>query len=156
MLQYDLLVFNASDEDFLNFTLLKWTFRSLTVWKVRFLTGLTCCKQSVICNTRVGPSARTFTPRQPEPGLSLHVLMHCSIGIWSFLVMLAGPSTASAPRKTNTSIFKENCHSFCDECGTKKKYSAPTRDRIPDLRFRNPMIYLWISLKRCVLNPVFI
>lgn len=59
---------------------------------------LTCCKQSVISSTLVGPSAKIFTPRQPEPGLSLHVLMHCSIGIWSSLVMFAGPRTASTPK----------------------------------------------------------
>lgn len=57
----------------------------------------TCSRLSLIRNTRVGPSARTFTLKKPDPGLSLHVLIHCSIGMWSSLVMFAGPSTESAP-----------------------------------------------------------
>ena len=81
--------------------------RYLSMHDLAFAT-LTCCKQSAICRTLVGPSARILTPRQPEPGLSLQVLMHCSIGIWLSLVIFAGPSTASTP-EISTNAVKRCC-----------------------------------------------
>ena len=57
-------------------------------------------------STLVGPSGTTCTAIQPDPGLILHVLIHCSTGIWSSLVTLAGPRTASEP------IYEDNIHGY--------------------------------------------